>query len=122
MAISRLYRDRAISHCEFRVPQQDSDGVSWERKLCCLLWTTLFARKGQGDSLSLQAEGTPKVGEPHQGNYFRLYMDRAISQDAFGIPGIDHRGVGGLENCVVSYDLLILPCEGMLYVPSLRAK
>ena len=49
-------------------------------------------------------------------------MDRAISQDAFGIPGIDQRGVGGLENCVVSYDLLILPCEGMLDVPSLRAK
>ena len=96
--------------------------MSWERKLCCLLWTTLFARKGQGESLALQAEGTPKVGEPHQGNYFRLYMDRAISQDAFEIPGIDHRGVGGLENCVVSYDLLILPCEGMLDVPSLRAK
>ena len=49
-------------------------------------------------------------------------MDRAISQDAFGIPGIEHRRVGGLENCVVSCDLLILQCEGILDAPSLRVK
>ena len=46
-------------------------------------------------------------------------MDRAISQDAFSIPGIEHRRVGGLENCVVSCGLLILPCEWILDTPSL---
>ena len=49
-------------------------------------------------------------------------MDRAISQDAFSIPGIEHRRAGGLENCVVSWGLLILPCEWILDAPSLRVK
>ena len=82
----------------------------------------LFCPRGAGESPSLRAEGTLKIGEPLQDNYFRLYMDRAIKQDAFGIPGREHRRVGGLENCVVSCDLLILQCEGILDAPSLRVK
>ena len=82
----------------------------------------LFCPRGAGESPPLRAEGTLKIGEPLLDNYFRLYMDRAISQDAFGIPGIEHRRVGGLENCVVSCDLLILQCEGILDAPSLRVK
>ena len=77
--------------------------------------------RGRGISFS-PGRGDTKIGEPFQDNYFRLYMDRAISQDAFSIPGIEHRRVGGLKNCVVSCGLLILPCEWILDAPSLRVK